>query len=157
MLRLQQLRLAESVHLTAADTYSIIWPLREFRKSYAALASTMKASMSEEDACRLLVKSAGGDQGVVGSENVYGGAILQQLMDHKLEELAVGEKEGEFDVVKKDEAAARGSKTLGSQLALASDEIVARNCSATISAVPASDKPMRAILAEHWNRKLPAL
>ena len=39
--------------------------------------------MSDEDACRLLVKSAGASEGTVGKEKVYGGEILQRLLEHK--------------------------------------------------------------------------
>ena len=54
-----------------------------FRELYGVLAASLDESMSDEDACRLLVKSAGASEGCVGKEKVYGGEILQRLLEHK--------------------------------------------------------------------------
>lgn len=89
MLRqVQDLRLADAVHLSGG--HSIIWPLKAFRHRYANLAPTLNDSVSDEDACRLLVKSTAAGEGTVGKDKVYGGEIFEQLMEHKLEELQVG-------------------------------------------------------------------
>lgn len=85
MLRqVEQMRLADAVHLSSG--HCIMWPLKAFRHQYSSLAPTLNDSMSDEDACRLLVKSTGGGEGTVGKDKVYGGEILEQLMEHKLEE-----------------------------------------------------------------------
>jgi len=89
MLRqVEQMRLADAVHLSSG--HSIMWPLKTFRHQYSSLAPTLNDSMSDEDACRLLVKSTGGGEGTVGKDKVYGGEILEQLMEHKLEESQAG-------------------------------------------------------------------
>lgn len=86
--QVQDLRLADAVHLSGG--HSIIWPLKSFRHRYANLAPTLNDSVSDEDACRLLVKSTAAGEGTVGKDKVYGGEIFEQLMEHKLEELQVG-------------------------------------------------------------------
>ncbi|CAJ1451647.1 unnamed protein product, partial [Effrenium voratum] len=86
--QVRHLRLAEAAQL-AEKGVNEIWSLQSFRARYAKLAPTLEESVEDEAACRLLVKAAGGDKGHV-AESVFGGKILQQLMEHKLQESEAG-------------------------------------------------------------------
>ena len=42
-----------------------------------------RAASAPSEVCRIIVKSAGGGEGTVGAENVFGGEILERLLEHK--------------------------------------------------------------------------
>ncbi|CAE7497682.1 SLC8A1 [Symbiodinium pilosum] len=74
----------------AVDPNKILLFPKAFRAKYADLGPGLAASTPDEEVCRIIVKSAGGDEGTVGSENVFGGKILEQLLEHKLQEKMAG-------------------------------------------------------------------
>ncbi|CAE7775234.1 unnamed protein product [Symbiodinium sp. CCMP2592] len=85
----EQLRLADMVHLTDKNS-CFLWSLKAFREKYAELVPVLADSTPDEEVCRIIVKSAGGGEGTVGAENVFGGEILERLLEHKLQEKMAG-------------------------------------------------------------------
>mmetsp|Transcript_5188 Transcript_5188/g.7501 ORF Transcript_5188/g.7501 Transcript_5188/m.7501 type:complete len:887 (-) Transcript_5188:153-2813(-) len=83
--------LADLVHFAVGAqkaSYSMVWPLPEFRKQYAALLPKIDKRTTEAEACRQAIATVADGQGIVGAEAVYGSQELAKMLDLRLQEVS---------------------------------------------------------------------
>jgi regulator of replication initiation timing len=96
--QVRSLHLADLLHFCGdMKTYTLAWPLADFRKQFVWLMPTLDQNTDDVEVCRILVQSMASGQAIVGSETLYGSTELLKILDVKAKEKA-GEAKAKDDL-----------------------------------------------------------